>query len=120
MLSIGDYLLRPKSPVIVFKSERAEIIDQLYIFYQTSTKKENWKRYIKWLKQNKFKASPLKIQSFKKTTNHLKTRTIKSFCVMLAHILTGDLYYLLSVAKDKDKRGENFSGWLMGEVYKKG
>jgi len=101
------------------KSERVDVLSQIYPIYRESTKVENWKRYIKWLKENRFKNSTDKIAEFKKTPIHLKTRTTKSFAIMLAHIPTKDLYYILSVAKDKSNRKENFSGWLMGEVYKK-
>lgn len=102
---------KPKPP-----SERADVLSQIYPIYRESTKIENWKRYIKWLKENRFKNSTDKIAEFKKTPTHLKTRTTKSFAIMLAHIPTKDLYYILSVAKDKSNRKENFSGWLMGEI----
>jgi len=109
-------LLKPKDNTPKFRSERGEVLDEVYGFYRESTRKENWKRYVKWLRENRYKASPLKIQEFKKTKIHLKTRSIKSFCVMLAHIPTKDLYYILSIGRDKSNRKENFSGWLMGEI----
>lgn len=101
------------------RSERADVISQIYPSYQKSTKKENWKRYIKWLKETKSKHSFEKVILFRKEKSFLKTRDIKSFSIMLSHIPAKDLYYILSIAKDKENRNENFSGWLMGEIYRK-
>lgn len=101
------------------RSERAELLGQIYEKYRASNKTQNHKRYVKWLAENKFKHSEQKVVEFKKTKICLKARTIKSFAIMLAHIPTKDLYYILSIAKDKENRNENFGGWLMGEIYKK-
>jgi hypothetical protein len=101
------------------RSERADVLSQIYPFYALSTKKENWKRYVKWLKANKKKHSRDQVLVFKKDKMFLRTRNDKAFAIMLAHIPTRDLYFVLSIAKDKDNRGENFSGWLMGEIFKK-
>lgn len=101
------------------KSERGDVLSQIYELYRKSNKKENWKRYIKWLKFNRIKHTKLSVEDFKKSKDCLTARVIKSFAIMLSHIPTSDLYYILSIAKDKDNRGENFSGWLMGELYKK-
>lgn len=119
MLSIADLLKNSKPEEKKPRSERADLINQIYEFYRKSNKSENWKRYIKWLRYNKFKHSQQSIQNFKKHKDCLKARLIKSFAIMLAHIPTKDLYYILSIARDKDNRKENFSGWLMGEIYKK-
>ncbi len=112
-------LLQQKTFVKTARSERADILKQIYPFYVLSTRKENWKRYIGWLKSNKTKNTKERVIQFKKEKSCLKSRNEKSFVIMLSHIPTKDLYYLLSIAKDKDKRGENFSGWLMGEIYRK-
>lgn len=119
MLSL-DEILKSRQVVETKASERADVLSQIYSIYRESTKIVNWKRYIKWLKENRFKNSSLKIAEFKKVKAHLNTRSEKSFAIMLSHVPTHDLYYILSVGKDKCNRNENFSGWLMGEVYKKG
>lgn len=101
------------------RSERSSLLTEIYEHYKLSTRKQNWKKYILWLRANKVKHTPQRIIEFKKQKEHIKTRSISSFCVMLAHIPTSDLYHTLSIAKDKDNRNENFSGWLLGEIYKK-
>ena len=70
-----------------------------------------WKNYIAWLKQNRFKHSRDTVEEFKKIAP--KEISVKSFCSFwLGHLKTEDLYYLLSIAKDKEQRGESFNKWL--------
>lgn len=95
------------------KSQRAEIISQIYEYYLLDNKKQNWKNYIKWLKCNKLKHSKDNMSIFKKTKEYHKNIPIKSFCSFwLSHIKTFDLFYILSIAKDKNNRNESFNKWL--------
>lgn len=120
MQEISELLKKSFSLKTVKKgSERGEMLTEIYEHYKLSTRKQNWKKYVLWLRSKKVKNTPERIQEFKKQKEHIKTRSVKSFCILLAHIPTKDLYYILSVAKDKSNRNENFSGWLFGEIYKK-
>ncbi len=115
-------ILSKKKEVKKSRSERAELIGEIYDYYVLDTKKQNWKRYVKWLKENKTKNTKEAVLQFKKTKTFLKTRDMRGFCFLLSHIKTQDLYYVKSVMKDKKQRGENFSGWLfssLGYAYKK-
>lgn len=99
------------------KSERSQIISELYDIYlkdKTGRKKENWARYVKWCKQNKKpKGSE---NEFRKTKLFIKEVPIKSFCYLLSHIPTKDLYYIKSVAYDKLNRNENAGGYIIGSL----
>lgn len=119
MQSISEILNNIDKEKTSSRSERAELIGQIYDFYKEDTRKQNWKRYIKWLKEKRLKHSLASVDNFKHTKVYFKTRNIKSFCFLLSHIKTKDLYYIISLGKDKKNRGENFSGWLFGEIYKK-
>jgi|ERR1035437_4329848 hypothetical protein len=118
MQSIQELLLRAeikKKP----RSERADLIGQVFEFYKLDNKRNNWRNYIQWLKINKFKPSKLKVEEFKKTKLYFKEKTIKTFCFNLAHIPTKSLYYVCSQGRDKRNRGENFCSWLFSQIKAK-
>lgn len=100
--------------VKVARSERSELVGQLYDFYLRDNKIQNWKGYIKWLKENKLKDTPKEREKFKKTkgSGYFTPPKIESFAWLISHIPTGDLYYLVSIAKDKENRKESFARWL--------
>lgn len=99
------------------KSERAELLGQIYEHYEKSWKKNTWTNYIKWLKEQKKKNTKDNQALFKKSKSYFKKDTIKTFCSFrLGHVKTNDLYYILSQAKDKDNRGENFNLWLFANL----
>ena len=111
-ISLAEYIAKIKleNPA-PFRSERNELFNQLYAFYEKSWKKNMWIDYIAWLKKNHFKHSKEKVLAYKKVAYPKISE--KSFCsYWLGHIPTNDLYYLVSIAKDKDNRGENFNRWL--------
>jgi hypothetical protein len=108
-------LLRIEKPK--HKSERNEIISQIYEFYQNdkqNRKKENWKRYCKWCRDNKMPKGSEKL--FKKTKLYLKELSSKVIAIKLAHIPTKDLYFMASVCRDKYNRGENIGAFLLGSI----
>ena len=94
-----------------FKSQRSELLNQLYAFYEKDYKKQTWKNYITWLKKNRKKHSKETIAEFR-LVSYPKIN-IRSFCSFwLGHIPTNDLYYLVSIARDCDNRGVSFNKWL--------
>lgn len=98
-------------------SERATLFKELYSYYEDSYKKNSWSNYIGWLKENHIKHSKDSVEQFKKTKLHRKQIDIKSFCSFwLGFIKTKDLYYLISIAKDKQNRNENFNKWLFWAI----
>jgi hypothetical protein len=99
------------------RSERSALFTELYGYYQKSYKKNCWLDYLAWLKKNRLKHSKDTVEQYKKDKTFRKMITIKSFCSFwFGHIPTQDLYYLTSIAKDKDRRGENFNRWLFWAI----
>lgn len=99
-------------------SERAEIIKDIYAIYTSSTqrvhrKKANWKRYVRWLKENRTPDSKENQLKFKKSKRFIKEHDIKRFCFLISHLKEKDLYYVLSIGKDMENRKENFGAWIM-------
>lgn len=106
-------IAQPVIPEKRSRSERAELLGQLYTFYQKDYKKQTWKTYVTWLKENKKKHSKDMMEVFKKTKSYYPIIKEKSFfSYWIGHVPTRDLYYLLSIAKDKDNRRESFNKWL--------
>lgn len=100
-------------------TERNDLFKQIYSFYNTGQeythrKKANWKRYVAYLKQNKIKDCKEEQVKFKKNKLFLKPMSERSMaCFWLAHIPTKDLYYILSVTKDRSFRNEPVGAYLM-------
>ncbi len=120
MKSIGELVLN-KPIVKLEKSERAQVIKEIYSIYTSMGERklrkiENWKRYCQWAKDNRVPKGPEGIKKFKKTEFFIKESNIGSFCYFISHIKTKDLYYLLSVCKDKDNRGQSCGAWLFSSV----
>lgn len=103
------------------RSQRAELIEQLYNIYMSETqvrhrKIANWKRYCEWCRNNKTPDSEEVQSKFKKSKSYIKTHNIKTFVYFLSVIPTSDLDYLISVAKDMNNRNQNFSGYLFANL----
>lgn len=93
-------------------SERAEVIKSIYELYSSDKqtelrRKENWKRYCKFCRKNKLSHSNENVALFKKQKEFIKKKTVKEVCILLSHIPTKDLYYVLSTAKDDFNRNKN-------------
>lgn len=112
------------------RSQRAELIEELFCIYTSEKernlrKKENWKRYIIFLKEKKLTNSLENQQLFKKTwylrrsPNHfLKEMRIDSFCYLISHIPTDDLYHTASIARDLNNREKSFGAYLVSSITK--
>jgi hypothetical protein len=103
-------------------SQRAELIGEVYDIYTSPTqrlfrKKQNWKRYIAWIKKNRTPHTKENQEKFKKVKSKdggfIKEHNIKTFCFFLSHLKEKDLYYALSVGRDMENRNENFGAWIM-------
>lgn len=105
-------------------SERAELIKEIYEIYTSDTqrihrKKENWKRYIQFLKENRIPDSKQAQSKFKRSKKYIREHNIKSFAYFISIIPTPDLYYILSVAKDMNNRNQNMSAWIISNLVNK-
>lgn len=109
----------PKTNSSLCRSQRAELFKELYGYYEKSYKKNQLVDYRMWLSSNRYKHNDTRLEQFKKTPYFRKKIEISSFCsYWFGFLKTEDLYYLISVAKDKDNRGENFNKWLFWAIRK--
>jgi hypothetical protein len=119
MQSIGDIL---KDFKVEKKkgSERNDLMKQIYAFYDTEqevvhTKRANWRKYISFLKENKLSDSKENQIKFKKSKLFIKKMSDKSMASFwLSHVKTPDLWFVLSVAKDKSFRNESVGAYIKG------
>lgn len=98
-------------------TERSTLIDDIYGVYisnqeRTFRKKENWKRYVKWLKSNRTPHSHDMMIRFKESKLYIKEITYKAMAWKLSLIPTRDLYYIRSEALNIHQAGKKFSPWL--------
>ena len=105
-------------------SKRADIIKDIYSLYvedKLGRKKENWKRYIKYLKHYHLADTPKERSIFKKTRGtggFIPEHKIGSFCFLISHIKTDDLFIILSNAKDMRHREMNYGGYIASHFSK--
>lgn len=101
------------------KSLRNDLFKQIYSFYYTEQekmlkKKANWKRYVQYLKDYKLPNTFDNQKKFKKSKFFIRKMTDKQMaCFFLAHVKTDDLWFVLSVAKDKAFRKESVGAYIM-------
>ena len=126
MLNIKDILQNRSQNIIVEnskleKSERSNIIKELYSIHTSESerihrKKENWKRYIKYLKSFKKTDSEQIRIIFKKKKEFIKEIPIRNFCILIGHIPTKDLYYIKSQMVNCKNRGSSATAWLISNL----
>jgi hypothetical protein len=117
---IKDIILNKEQEKLC-KSERAEVIKQLYEIYTSPherilRKKDNWKRYVKWLKENKISHTPESVKTFKKKLGYIKEHPVKSFCFFISHIPTKHLYFIRAEMLDYKNRGKSASAYLFASI----
>lgn len=120
-MDLSNYLQNKK---FTKGSQRNDILRQIYSFYDSDrevflTKKKNWKRYIEFLKENKIKDSKENQDRFKKSKKFIKKMSSSTVAYFVSHIPTNDLYYVLSVVKDKSFRNESVGAYIMSLNYVK-
>lgn len=112
-------------------NNRTEAIKEIYELYttkqqQTFRSRENWRRYVSWLKANKVdekklgRTATVKVWQKKGKLEHkfLKEMSPKELAIFLAPFNAKNknldaLYYLASLGRDMNNRKENFSSFLM-------
>lgn len=106
-------------------SERGDVIKEIYSLYTSQQekdlrRKENWKRYVQWLKNNRRKHDSHAVNDFKKNKAFLREIELKRFCFLVSHLKLEDLYYLSSIVKDKANRGESIGAYIYTQVMNRG
>lgn len=102
-------------------TQRGFYTQEIFDIYSSETqrlfrKKENWKRYCNWARENHLADTKENQTKFKKTKLFIKEHSLKTICYFLAPIPTSSLDYIVSVAKDMQNRNQNFSGYLMSNL----
>jgi hypothetical protein len=92
-----------------FRSQRSEILDEIYQVYVHCQKLDNWASYRKLYKEDTKENQ----KKFVASKSYFKAWDIKRFVVRLSYIPTDDLFYILSIARDMKNRKQNFSKWIM-------
>ena len=118
-MDLSNYLQNKK---FTKGSQRNDILRQIYSFYDSDrevflTKNKNWKRYIEFLKENKLKDTKENQDRFKKSKKFIKKMSPSTVAYFVSHIPTNDLYYILSVVKDKSFRNESVGAYIMSLNY---
>lgn len=121
----------PEQVIKLQTKTRKDIIKEIYELYTTERQKtfrsrENWRRYVNWLKTNKVNEKTLgrtetvKLWKKKGTKEYkfLKEMSTKELAIFLAPFNAKNnnldaLYYLASLGRDMNNRKENFSSFLM-------
>lgn len=112
---------KPKS-----KRERTEkrekIIDEIFAFYvaeQPKRKRENWKRYLAFIKSRHLTHCKKSVALFKRQPEYIhEVKTVESMRWLLKHIRLEDFYDVLSEVKDRSNRGNNVSSWIGSLFFK--
>lgn len=120
-LEEGKHRAKESELVSKHKSSRTEMMATLYEFYEKEKYNTDKLAYANWLYRNKLKPSFENIEKWKKTSGEYRKQiTSKSFASFwLSHIPTGDLYYLISIAKDMENRKQSFNKWLFWSLKTK-
>ena len=113
-------VIRDKGPSSHEKSERAQVTKDIFELYNSIIDKklrrvDNWKRYVEWCKTNKVPDSDVNRKLFRRSHRFIKDMPIGTFCFFLSHLSLTDLYYCLSVCKDRNQRGESVSAWIISQ-----
>lgn len=121
MQSAFEILSKPK---VTFKrnSQRDVVMSDIYTIYvcekqKVLRKKENWKRYIEYLKKNKVKHSKIQVEKFKKSKLFIKELPLSTLAVLLARNKVEVLYRILSEAKDLNGRGGNAGAFIINSRF---
>lgn len=116
-LDLTSYQLPPKKKTW----PRKELTKQLYQLYsedKEELRKQNWRNYVKYLKEYCWANTPEHLEHFKKSNRFIKIYPIRQFCIFTSHLNEKDFEYILSVARDKKARRENVGGYIAGHFSK--
>lgn len=95
------------------------LLSDVYALYNTPheallRKTENWKRYRAYCVKHRLPKGTASEQRFKFSKHFLKPVPQNRLWFFLSHIPTKDLYYILSVCRDKANRGESVGSYIIG------
>lgn len=110
------------------RSQRADILSQIIAIYRDPKedilrKKLNFSTFIAYCKRYRLRWKDQSTQSeFKRSKLYLKPLTDTRIAIILSKLSLKDLYYVLSVCKDRLNRSENVGAYIVSctrELIKK-
>lgn len=105
-------------PAPTIKSRRNEMMKEIHEFYTKDKLRTDKINCYRWLRRNKLKVTKENVERWKKTSGEMRKEispaTLASF--WLSHIPTNDLPYIISIARDMERRKENFNKWLFWAI----
>lgn len=124
MQAISDLIKLPDLPLAQKRPlrERSMILNEIYELYSSIQDKKlrhiyNVSLYREWLQKKRIKHSSVNWEIFRKSARCVKTIDIGQFCIRLSHLKEErDLYYILSVAKDRFRREEPVGAWIFSTI----
>jgi len=121
MNNIADLI---KFPVQTAMRERSLILNDLYALYTSPQEKKlrakaNWVKYCSWCKEKRLPDSKTNQSFFRRSHHYIKEMPIKTIAILLARLSVTDLFYVLSVAKDKAHRQESVGQFIIGSIKPK-
>lgn len=114
------------TPALTRTEKREILMREIYDFYKKEydkRRKENWKRYVKWLKENKIDEKILgrekNTRKFMRTKYAIKELTLERLTYLMNYLPFKDLDYFVSTGKEFYHSGKNFTAWLSKQIFAK-
>jgi hypothetical protein len=100
------------------RSERSMLLNDIYNLYDSEQetklrKMDNIKRYKAFLRNNRERNTPDAQQRFMKSAMYRKKLEKNRFWFFVSHIPTKDLYFILSVCRDRHHLGRSIGAYIM-------
>lgn len=102
--------------------KRAFYLEEIHGFYMRESdnrKKENWRRYCKWCKDNRLSDTKENQKKFKKQQQFIKEYSLSRLTYLLNFMPTDDLPYIVSTAREFAHSKKNFTAWLSTFIFSK-
>lgn len=102
--------------------KRAIYLQEIHDFYMKESdnrKKENWRRYCKWCKENKLSNTKENQKKFKNQQQFIKEYSLARLTYLLNFMPTDDLPYIVSTAREFWHSKKNFTSWLSTFIFSK-
>lgn len=101
-----------------YMNERSLLVEEIWKLYDSVSednlrKKENWKRYVAFLKEKKMTNSKENQMKFKKSRTFIKKLTPRQIAVKTAHLNKDELSYFFSECKRKAHQGYSIGSFIM-------
>lgn len=98
-------------------------IYQYYEMEKDRRRKENWNRYVAWLKANRIdekkEGREKTWRKFMRTPKAIKELSFERLCFLMNYLSVEDLPYFISTGREFHHSGANFTAWLSAQIFAK-